>query len=221
MELGDTFSAGIGPAVTDMMSCLPSRTGSEEGISMPLPFSLASCLAVRGTVAGVQWECVAKVLVCLSYSCSVKLRQYQFIYIILWHPKPLGNKEKRFPFATKGKKKFVSRGWCVLLGGNYMCLSYWSPLCLTGPLSHTAANAFEKRNFFFFPLSSGNPGPAQAENALSQNHLQLHKKSEKVSHPGQIAVGSSKSTDIFYVFIVFTEGMSMQIASLLVLEFAS
>ncbi|KAM6381699.1 nik-related protein kinase isoform 3-T3 [Pluvialis apricaria] len=35
--------------------------------------------------------------------------------------------------------------------------------------------------------TSGNPGPAKAENALSQNHFQLHKKSEKVSHPGQIA----------------------------------
>ncbi|KAM6061547.1 nik-related protein kinase isoform 1-T1 [Chlamydotis macqueenii] len=35
--------------------------------------------------------------------------------------------------------------------------------------------------------TSGNPGPAKAENALSQNHLQLLKKSEKVSHPGQIA----------------------------------
>ncbi|KAM6057235.1 nik-related protein kinase isoform 3-T3 [Theristicus caerulescens] len=35
--------------------------------------------------------------------------------------------------------------------------------------------------------TSGNPGPANAENALSQNHLQLHKKSEKVSYPGQIA----------------------------------
>ncbi|XP_054695205.1 nik-related protein kinase [Grus americana] len=35
--------------------------------------------------------------------------------------------------------------------------------------------------------TSGNPGPAKAENALSQNHLQLPKKSEKVSHPGQIA----------------------------------
>lgn len=187
---------------------------------MPLPFSLASCLPVRGTVAGVQWECVAKVLVCLSYSCSIKLRQYQFIYIILWHPKPLGNKEKRFPFATKGKKKFVSRGWCVLWVVT-ICA------CLTGPLSVlllpslTLLQMHLKKETFFFFLSSGNPGPAQAENALSQNHLQLHKKSEKVSHPGQIAVGSSKSTDIFYFFIVFTEGMSMQIASLLVLEFAS
>ncbi|XP_027754712.1 nik-related protein kinase isoform X1 [Empidonax traillii] len=35
--------------------------------------------------------------------------------------------------------------------------------------------------------TSGNPGPAKAENVLSQNHLQLHKKAEKVSHPGQIA----------------------------------
>uniref|UniRef100_A0A8C3K0I0 non-specific serine/threonine protein kinase n=1 Tax=Calidris pygmaea TaxID=425635 RepID=A0A8C3K0I0_9CHAR len=33
--------------------------------------------------------------------------------------------------------------------------------------------------------TSGNPGPAKAENALSQNHFQLHKKSEKVSQPGQ------------------------------------
>ncbi|KAM6323361.1 nik-related protein kinase [Podargus strigoides] len=35
--------------------------------------------------------------------------------------------------------------------------------------------------------TSGNSGQAKAENALSQNHLQLHKKSEKVSHPSQIA----------------------------------
>uniref|UniRef100_A0A8C3LXB9 non-specific serine/threonine protein kinase n=1 Tax=Chrysolophus pictus TaxID=9089 RepID=A0A8C3LXB9_CHRPC len=35
--------------------------------------------------------------------------------------------------------------------------------------------------------TSGNPGPAKGENALSQNHLQLHKKPEKVSHPGQMA----------------------------------
>ncbi|XP_050166192.1 nik-related protein kinase isoform X2 [Myiozetetes cayanensis] len=35
--------------------------------------------------------------------------------------------------------------------------------------------------------TSGNPGPAKAENVLSQNNLQLHKKAEKVSHPGQIA----------------------------------
>lgn len=91
--------------------------------------------------------------------------------------------------------------------------------CLTGPLSHSAAHAFKKRNFPFFP--PGNPGPTKAENALSQNHLQLHKKSEKVSHPGQIAVGSFKSTDIFDLFIVFTEGVSVQTAPLLVLEFAS
>ncbi|OXB71432.1 UNVERIFIED_CONTAM: hypothetical protein H355_010475 [Colinus virginianus] len=32
-----------------------------------------------------------------------------------------------------------------------------------------------------------NPGPAKGENALSQNHMQLHKKPEKVSHPGQMA----------------------------------
>ncbi|XP_042732665.1 nik-related protein kinase isoform X4 [Lagopus leucura] len=30
-------------------------------------------------------------------------------------------------------------------------------------------------------------GPAKGENALSQNHLQLHKKPEQVSHPGQMA----------------------------------
>ena len=65
-----------------------------------------------------------------------------------------------------------------------------------------------KKETFFSP-PPGNPGPAKAENALSQNHLQLHKKSEKVSHPSQIAVGSFKSTDIFDLFIVFTEGMSM------------
>ncbi|KAJ7401294.1 Nik related kinase [Pitangus sulphuratus] len=35
--------------------------------------------------------------------------------------------------------------------------------------------------------TSGNPGPAKAENVLSQNNLQLPKKAEKVSHPGQIA----------------------------------
>ncbi|XP_053931871.1 nik-related protein kinase isoform X1 [Cuculus canorus] len=35
--------------------------------------------------------------------------------------------------------------------------------------------------------TSGNPGPAKAEDILSQNHFQLHKKSEKVSHLGQIA----------------------------------
>uniref|UniRef100_A0A8C9EKN2 non-specific serine/threonine protein kinase n=1 Tax=Pavo cristatus TaxID=9049 RepID=A0A8C9EKN2_PAVCR len=35
--------------------------------------------------------------------------------------------------------------------------------------------------------TSGNPGPAKGENALSQNHMQLHKKPEKVSHPGQMA----------------------------------
>ncbi|XP_064526020.1 mitogen-activated protein kinase kinase kinase kinase 4-like isoform X4 [Pseudopipra pipra] len=35
--------------------------------------------------------------------------------------------------------------------------------------------------------TSGNPGAAKAESVLSQNHLQLHKKAEKVSHPGQIA----------------------------------
>ncbi|KAM6116969.1 nik-related protein kinase [Pterocles gutturalis] len=39
--------------------------------------------------------------------------------------------------------------------------------------------------------TSGNPGPAKAENALSENHLQLHKKLEKLSHPGQIASPSS------------------------------
>lgn len=199
------------------MSCLPSRTGSEEGISMPLPFSLASCLPVHGTVAGVQWEYVAEVLVCLSYSCSIKLRQCQFIYIILWHPKPLGNKEKRFPFATKRKK--TSRGWCVLWVVT-ICACHTGPLSVLLVPSLTLLQMhFKKETFFFFSLSSGNPGLAQAENALSQNHLQLHKKSEKVSHPGQIAVGSS--THIFYFFIVFIEGMSMQIASLLVLEFAS
>ncbi|KAL9837431.1 nik-related protein kinase isoform 1-T1 [Geothlypis trichas] len=35
--------------------------------------------------------------------------------------------------------------------------------------------------------TSGNPGLAKAENVLSQNHVQLHQKPEKVSHPGQIA----------------------------------
>lgn len=30
--------------------------------------------------------------------------------------------------------------------------------------------------------TSGNPGPAKGENALSQDHMQLHKKPEKVSH---------------------------------------
>ncbi|XP_071425734.1 nik-related protein kinase isoform X1 [Pithys albifrons albifrons] len=35
--------------------------------------------------------------------------------------------------------------------------------------------------------TSGSPGPAKVENVLSQNHLQLHKKVEKVSHPSQIA----------------------------------
>ncbi|KAM8997602.1 nik-related protein kinase isoform 1-T1 [Ara ararauna] len=35
--------------------------------------------------------------------------------------------------------------------------------------------------------TSGNAGPAKAENALSQNHLQLQKKPEKVSHPGHVA----------------------------------
>ncbi|NP_001026297.1 nik-related protein kinase [Gallus gallus] len=35
--------------------------------------------------------------------------------------------------------------------------------------------------------TSGNPGPAKGENALSQNHIQLHKKPEKVSHLGQMA----------------------------------
>lgn len=78
----------------------------------------------------------------------------------------------------------------------------------------------KKETFFFSPLP-GNPGPAKAENALSQNHLQLHKKSEKVSHPGQIAVCSFKCTDIFDLFIVFTEGMSMQTGPLWVLESAS
>uniref|UniRef100_A0A8C3B9B1 non-specific serine/threonine protein kinase n=1 Tax=Cairina moschata TaxID=8855 RepID=A0A8C3B9B1_CAIMO len=34
--------------------------------------------------------------------------------------------------------------------------------------------------------TSGNPGAAKGENALAQNHLQLHKKPEKVSHPGQV-----------------------------------
>ncbi|XP_066038139.1 mitogen-activated protein kinase kinase kinase kinase 4-like isoform X1 [Chamaea fasciata] len=35
--------------------------------------------------------------------------------------------------------------------------------------------------------TSGNPGLAKTENLLSQNHVQLHQKPEKVSHPGQIA----------------------------------
>ncbi|XP_067160318.1 nik-related protein kinase isoform X1 [Apteryx mantelli] len=35
--------------------------------------------------------------------------------------------------------------------------------------------------------SRSTSGSAKAENALSQNHLQQHKKSEKPSHPGQIA----------------------------------
>ncbi|XP_014742503.1 PREDICTED: nik-related protein kinase isoform X1 [Sturnus vulgaris] len=35
--------------------------------------------------------------------------------------------------------------------------------------------------------TSGNPGLAKAENVLSQNHVLLHQKPEKVSHPGQIA----------------------------------
>ncbi|XP_054244421.1 nik-related protein kinase [Indicator indicator] len=35
--------------------------------------------------------------------------------------------------------------------------------------------------------TSGNPGPTKAENALFQNHLQLHKKSEKVPHSSQLA----------------------------------
>lgn len=56
-------------------------------------FSLASCRPVHGTVAALQWEYV----VCLSYSCSVKLHQYQFMYITLWHPEALGNKQKDFP----------------------------------------------------------------------------------------------------------------------------
>lgn len=43
---------------------------------------------------------------------------------------------------------------------------------------------------------TGNPGAAKGENALAQNHLQLHKKPEKVSHPGQVEVGSSISTAI-------------------------
>lgn len=88
-------------------------------------------------------------------------------------------------------------------------------------VSHSAACAFKKINFFFFLPFPGNPGPAKAENALSQNHFQLHKKSEKVSHPGQAAVGSFKSTDIFDLFMVFAEGTSMQAAPLLALEFAS
>ncbi|XP_061213969.1 nik-related protein kinase isoform X2 [Neopsephotus bourkii] len=35
--------------------------------------------------------------------------------------------------------------------------------------------------------TSGNAGPAKAENALSQNHLQLQKKPENVFHPGHVA----------------------------------
>lgn len=133
-----------------------------------------------------------------------------------------GKQGKKISLCNKGKKGSLSAEAGVCFWVVTTCA------CLTGPLSVLPVPSLtllqmhlKKETFFFFPLSSGNPGPAQAENALSQNHLQLHKKSEKVSHPGQIAVGSSKSTDIFYVFIVFTEGMSMQIASLLVLEFAS
>lgn len=36
--------------------------------------------------------------------------------------------------------------------------------------------------------------------------------SEKASHQGQIAVGSFKFTDIFNLFLVLTEGMSVQTA---------
>ncbi|XP_010184099.1 PREDICTED: mitogen-activated protein kinase kinase kinase kinase 4-like, partial [Mesitornis unicolor] len=35
--------------------------------------------------------------------------------------------------------------------------------------------------------TAGNPGSAREEDTSPQNHLQLHKKSEKVSHPGRVA----------------------------------
>lgn len=66
-----------------------------------------------------------------------------------------------------------------------------------------AACTLIKRNFWI--SSPGNPGLAKTENVLSQNHVQLHQKPEKISHPGQIAVGSFKSTDAFDFSIVFTE----------------
>lgn len=102
-----------------------------------------------------------------------------------------GKQEERFPFTTK-RKKFDSRGWCLRwVVTIYACLMV---------LSHYATRAFEKRSFFFlFFFPAGNPGLAKAENTLSQNHSQLHKKSEKVSHPGQLAVGSFKSTDTFLI----------------------
>lgn len=76
-------------------------------------------------------------------------------------------------------------------------------------VSHSLHVHLKKDTFGFF-YSLENPGLAKAENVLSQNHMQLHQKPEKVSHPGQIAVGSFKSTDIFDLSIVFTEGLSVQ-----------
>lgn len=115
----------------------------------------------------------------------------------------------RFSFAAKRKEKFVSRDWYLL---------WVLAMCACLALS-PAACTLKKGNFWVF-LPPGNPGLAKAENVLSQNHVQLHQKPEKVSHPGQIAVGSFKSTDIFYLSIVFSEGSVCAGSSVLVCEFA-
>lgn len=103
----------------------------------------------------------------------------------------------------------VSRDWYLL---------WVLALCACLALSPTACT-FEKRNFWVF-LPPGNPGLAKTENVLSQNHVQLHQKPEKVSHPGQIAVGSFKSTDNFDLSIIFTKGSVCADSSVLVCEFA-
>ncbi|KAM6300060.1 nik-related protein kinase [Aegotheles albertisi] len=101
------------------------------------------------------------------------------------------NEEQPPKVPERTTSKFYSRDQ----PGHQRCLSsntHQSPpgghaLKLNSGSSTPGSKQWEMGSHQSSRSTSGNPGQAKAENALSQNHLQLHKKSEKVSHPGQIA----------------------------------
>lgn len=79
----------------------PQEEDQRRGLGCP---HLSPCSLSMELWLMWEGEWVAKGLVCLSYSCNIKVHQYQFMHIILQLPEPLGNKEWDFPLQQREKR---------------------------------------------------------------------------------------------------------------------
>ncbi|KAM9274139.1 nik-related protein kinase isoform 1-T1 [Morus bassanus] len=123
---------------------------------------------------------------------------------VFWSVSPNEEQPPKVPERTTSK--FYSRDQ----PGHQRCLSsnthQSSPgghaLKLNSSSSTPANKQWEMGSHQSSRSTSGNPGPAKAENALSQNHLQLHKKSgldEKlfqIASPGSFAKGKDGANSL-------------------------